>query len=114
MGFKDNVHFDDRLRVSLETEPVAPRFPCPECGSETKPHGERTHEGDATRICSGPLCRSVQPAPNKVPRSGPGDDRPWYPCAQCGRETLVHHVANSVQSKQRVCSAPDCRTIVTG
>lgn len=113
MSFDDSAHFRDALRVSLETERVAAAAPCPKCGAETKAHGERTHEGDDTRICTGPVCRAINRGIVEVPRNGPGDDRPRFPCQKCGKETLVHHTSTPMQSRQRVCSAPRCRTIVT-
>lgn len=48
----DNAQAPDVFVASLD-KPAPPRFPCPQCGKETKEHQE------GARICSNKECRQI-------------------------------------------------------
>lgn len=121
--FVDKTGVRDAITASLETEPTDPIYPCPDCGSETRPHGEAPRDDSTDRICSASDCRTKQPAPPEVPRSSPSDERPRFPCqamidrdgkgeAPCGRETKLIARGKTGVTTKRICSRPDCRRIV--
>lgn len=105
----DRQHTTDGISASLEAVPVAPVFPCPKCGAESRPHGEAPRHDESERICSATTCRKVQPAPEEEVATG----GPRFPCAQCGRETKQHKSGRSGQPTERVCSSSNCRNIFT-
>ena len=107
----DRPHMTDGISASLEAVPVPPKFPCPECGSETREHGKAPRHDESERICSSPVCREIQPAPEEIVHTSPGDERPRFPCAKCGRETKVYRAGRIAAPMQRVCSNIDCRKI---
>jgi hypothetical protein len=61
----DQVTLGARVTVRLEREPTPPRFPCPDCGAETKEHLvpfalatiRAALPTKGWRICSNPACR---------------------------------------------------------
>lgn len=113
MGLVDRPHMTDGIAASLEAVPVAPAFPCPKCGAESRSHGEAPRHDESERICSGALCREVQPCPEEVARVSESDSRPRFPCMACGRETKLHKAGRSGVSIARVCSVSNCRHIFT-
>jgi predicted RNA-binding Zn-ribbon protein involved in translation (DUF1610 family) len=118
--FKDKVHMRDTLGVQLTRERTEPVHPCPDCGAETRPHGEAPRETGTERICSS--CKHVQPTMAEVPRIGPGDQRPRFPCSNvikrdgkeqvCGRETKVHKAGRTGATTKRICVRPTCQKII--
>ena len=57
---KDKVSSTDHVQAQLSTEVVAPNYPCPLCGKETKDNNteESREAGQDLRICSNRACRS--------------------------------------------------------
>lgn len=110
--FVDKVHMKDAISASLTRTRTEPVQPCPDCGAETRPHGEAPRETSTDRICS--VCRTVQAAMPEVPRVGPGDDRPRFPCGKCGpgRETKVHKAGKTGPNTKRICVRPTCKKII--
>jgi hypothetical protein len=102
----DRQHTTDGIAASLEAVPVAPAFPCPKCGAESRPHGEAPRYDENERICSAATCRKVQSAPEEVTTGGPR-----FPCAECGRETKQYKAGRSGEAVERACSK--CRNIFT-
>lgn len=108
--FKDKVDMKDAITASLTRERTEPVQPCPDCGAETRPHGEAPREKSTDRICS--ACKTVQAAMPEVPRIGPGDQRPRFPCGKCGRETKVHKAGKTGATTKRICVRPTCKKII--
>jgi predicted RNA-binding Zn-ribbon protein involved in translation (DUF1610 family) len=106
----DDAQATDGLEATIEAVAVPPQHPCPDCGSESSPHGEPEWHDEGERICSSAECRKVQPAPAEVERKHSGDESPRFPCAECGRETKVHRSGRVMaQSSDRVCLG--CRKV---
>lgn len=109
----DRQHMTDGVSASLEWEPTPPKFPCPDCGAETREHGEAPRQDESVRICSAAACRHVQRACEEIERNGPSDERPRFPCSECGRETKVYKAGRIEGApRERVCSNAMCRQVI--
>lgn len=95
----------DGLEAAIGVE-APPRFPCPQCGKESKSHGEPAVHDESERICS--ICRKVQPAPpENVPLTEAETVSVRFPCADCGRETKAHRSGRKEICQGRICTS--CR-----
>ena len=58
MAFKDKVGTADAVEAGISTQAVEPRFPCPNCGQESKVHETRGEDGEIVekRICINRAC----------------------------------------------------------
>jgi predicted RNA-binding Zn-ribbon protein involved in translation (DUF1610 family) len=97
------VHCKDAAMATIEVVPFSARFPCPECGKESKLHRARNEEeadiGDVLRICSNKACRHIYDAKGiKAKPSAPHR----FPCFHCKCETKV----DAEDRTQRIC--PRC------
>jgi len=109
MGDRDDAQATDGLEAKIEAVAVPPKYPCPDCGSESSPHGEPEWYDENERICSSAICRKVQSAPAEV-ELAPGSEQARFPCAECGRETKVHRSGRVMaQVSDRVCLG--CRKV---
>lgn len=108
MGLTDKQHMTDGVSASLEADAVAASYPCPDCGAESRAHGEAARYDESDRICSAASCRKIQPAPEEVESD---DGSPRFPCAECGRETKVYQSGRIAAPQQRVCSNDSCGTV---
>lgn len=84
---------------SVETQRGTPHFPCPKCGSVSKPH-----HGVGERICFNKECRATFQAEDVEAQYLPADG-PVSPCPKCGKETKEHHTPPG----SRICSDKSCR-----
>jgi transcription elongation factor Elf1 len=116
--FKDKVSAKDRISVTIETEVVAARHPCPKCGGESKETSVPV-EQTSMRVCSARDCRNkfdvddllsdqAQRALNKVKELN--NPLPKFPCTVCGRESKEHNVDPISVNGARICSSWNCRT----
>lgn len=97
----------DSVLVSIETEAKDPVFPCPMCGSETKPHGESPRDTENKRICSSNLCREIQD-----PIEESEDKGPRFPCRKCGCETKIYKDGRTGNNASRICSNKGCKHVI--
>lgn len=111
-SFRDNAHVQDVLSAGLTHVRTEPIYPCPDCGAETRVHGEAPRETSTERICSSATCKMIQPAMTEVQRVTPNDQRPRFPCAGCGRETKVHKSGRTGETTKRICVRPSCQRII--
>lgn len=107
----DRTHMMDGVSASLEADPVPPKFPCPECGSESREYGEAERHDESQRICSSAVCREVQPAPKEVEVGVADEYGARFPCAKCGKETKVYQSGKIDTPRQRVCSNATCKNV---
>ena len=60
---KDEMQTTDSIEVAIDTSTVAPKYPCPKCGKESKEHNvfddspEGPKQVKGARICSDRSCR---------------------------------------------------------
>lgn len=112
MSANDRAQVSDAISVSLEAVPVAPVYPCPNCGAESREHGEAPRHDESQRICSSAPCRKIQPAPEENAGKLNADGVfIRFPCAECGKETKLYQSGRAGVTAQRVCSNATCRNI---
>ena len=110
-GITDKPQIVDSVLATIETEPTDPIFPCPECGSETKLHGEATIEKSEQRICSSALCRKIQPKIKETLKQV-NNRIVKFPCRDCGCETKIYKNGKINKVTSRICSNKNCRNII--
>jgi transcription elongation factor Elf1 len=82
------IHCKDTVRAAIEVVPHSPRWPCPECGKESRMHDARDETEEAIghdlRICSAKACRTIWDAKGAPPQPTAPH---YFPCERCWEDS---------------------------